>query len=52
MAYTGLKTLVDARAGRQPLKRIDLPPTLVTHENQSDPKIQQLIDLDIKKYLR
>ncbi len=52
MAYRGLKTLLDSRAGRQPSKRIDLPPTLVTHGNQSDPKIQQLINPDIEKYLK
>src|SRR5579863_6626283 len=39
MAYVGLKTLLGQRAGRQVSKRIDLPPTLVTHDNLSDPKI-------------
>jgi ribose transport system substrate-binding protein len=52
MAYEGLKTLVDNQAGRTPPKRIDLPPTLVTHDNLNDPKIQQLIHLDLEKYLR
>ena len=52
MAYRGLKTLLDSRAGRQPPKRIDLPPTLVTHGNQSEPEIQQLINPDIEKYLK
>jgi ribose transport system substrate-binding protein len=52
MAYTGLKTLIDARAGRQPPKRIDLPPKLVTHDSLRDPKILQLINPDIQKYLK
>ena len=33
MAYLGLKTLIDYRAGRKPAKRTDLPPTLVTRDN-------------------
>ena len=51
MAYVGLKTLLDQRAGRPVQKRIDLPPTLVTHDNLSDPKIEQLLNPDINKYL-
>jgi ribose transport system substrate-binding protein len=52
MAYEGLKTLVDYRAGRKPPREIDLPPTLVTHDNLSEPKIQQLLNPDIQKYLK
>ena len=52
MAYEGLKTLVDYRAGRKPPREIDLPPTLVTHDNLSEPKIQQLLSPDIQKYLK
>jgi len=52
MAFEGLKTLIDNRAGRKPPQRIDLPPTLVTRDNLNDPKIQQLISPDIEKYLK
>jgi len=52
MAYEGLKTLVDYRAGRKPPREIDLPPTLVTHDNLSEPKIQQLLNPDLQKYLK
>ena len=52
MGYAGLKTLIDAKAGRAPQKRIDLPPTLVTHDNLNDPKIQELVNPDLKKYLQ
>jgi ribose transport system substrate-binding protein len=52
MGYQGLKTLIEDRAGRKPPKRIDLPPTLVTHENLSEPRIQQLVNPDLEKYLR
>ncbi|HEV2494302.1 MAG TPA: substrate-binding domain-containing protein [Terriglobia bacterium] len=52
MAYEGLKTLIDYRAGRKPPREIDLPPTLVTHDNLSEPKIQQLLNPDIQKYLK
>ena len=52
MAYVGLKTLIDQRAGRRVKKEIDLPPTLVTHDNLTDPKIEQLLSPDINKYLK
>jgi ribose transport system substrate-binding protein len=52
MAHEGLRTLVDDRAGRKPPKRIDLPPTLVTHDNLGEPGIQQLLNPDIQKYLK
>ncbi len=52
MAYQGLKTLIDYRAGRTPPKRIDLPPILITRENLKDPKIQQLVNPEIQRYLK
>jgi ribose transport system substrate-binding protein len=52
MGYQGLKTLIDYRAGRIPPKRTDLAPTLVTRENLSAPKIQQLVSPDIQCYLK
>ncbi len=52
IGYQGLKTLFDSRAGRKPAKRIDLPPTLVTHDNLNEPRIRQLLNPDIEHYLR
>jgi ribose transport system substrate-binding protein len=52
IGYQGLKTLVNYRAGRAPEKNIALPPTLVTRANLNDPKIQQLLQPDIEKYLK
>lgn len=52
IGYQGLKTLVDYRAGRVPEKKTALPPTLVTLDNLNDPKIQQLLQPDIEKYLK
>ena len=52
MGYLGLKTLIDYRAGREPPKRTDLPPTLVTRENLDDSKIQRLVNPDIERYLK
>ena len=52
MAYLGLKTLIDYRAGRKPAKRMDIPPTLVTRENLDDPEIQRLVNPDIERYLK
>ncbi len=52
MAHEGLKTLIENHAGRTPSKRIDLPPALVTHDNLNDPKIQELLNPDLKRYLQ
>lgn len=52
IGYQGLKTLLDQRAGRVPAKRIDLPPTLVTHQNLTDAKIDHLLNPDIQRYLK
>ena len=52
MAYQGLKTLIDYNAGSKPPKRVDMPPTLLTLENLSEPKMQQLVNLDVEKYLK
>jgi len=52
IGYQGLKTILDQRAGRAPPKRIDLPPTLVTRENLSEPKIQHLLNPEIERYLK
>ena len=52
IGYQGLKTLIDSRAGRKLSKRIDLPPALVAHDNLNEPRIQQLLNPDIQRYLR
>jgi ribose transport system substrate-binding protein len=52
MAYQGLKTLVDYNASAKPPKRVDMPPTLLMLENLGEPKMQQLVNLDVEKYLK
>lgn len=52
IGYQGLKTLLDQHAGRAPAKRIDLTPQLVTRETLTDPRIQQLLNPDIQRYLK
>lgn len=52
IGFEGMKTLIDHRDGRTPPKTIALPPTLVTHENLDDPKIKQLMNPDIDRYLK
>ena len=52
IGYQGLKALLDARAGRNPPKRVDLPPTLVTHGSLDEPRIRQLLSPDVEKYLK
>lgn len=52
MAYQGLKTLIDRRRGQTPARRIDLPPTLVTRDNMSEPRIHRLLNPEIDRYLK
>ncbi len=52
IGYQGLKVLLDERAGRTPPKRIDLPPTLISKDDLAVPRIQELLNPDIQKYVR
>ena len=52
IGYQGLKVLLDQRAGRTSPKRVDLPPTLVTKEDLSTPKIQTLLNPDIQEFVK
>ena len=52
IGYEGMKTLLDHRAGKNVTKTIALPPVLVTHDNMSDPKMQQLLSPDIDRFLK
>ena len=52
IGYQGLKVLLDERAGRTPPKRIDLAPALITKDDLAVPKIQELLNPDIKKYVQ
>ncbi len=51
IGYQGLKVLLDAQSGRQPPRRIDLPPTLVTRDNIDQPAIRELWNPDFARYL-
>jgi len=52
IGYQGMKTLLDHKAGRTPPKRVDLPPTLVTRENLNNPKIRELLNPELDRYLK
>jgi ribose transport system substrate-binding protein len=52
IGYQGLKVLLDERAGRTPPKRINLAPTLITKGDLALPKIQELLNPDIQKFIR
>lgn len=52
IGYQGLKTLLDHRAGKPVPKTIALPPVLVTHDNMNEPKMQQLLNPDVARYLK
>jgi ribose transport system substrate-binding protein len=52
IGYEGMKSLLDHHAGKSVAKTIALPPVLVTHDNMSDPKMQQLLSPDIERYLK
>lgn len=51
MAFQTVKTLVDKLNGRQPPKRIELEPHVVTAADLDKPEVQQLLKPDIRKYL-
>ena len=52
MGYMAVKTLVENLQGKQVEKRIDTGATLVTPDNMSDPKIKELLDPDLEKWLK
>jgi ribose transport system substrate-binding protein len=52
MGYQGLKTLLQYRTGHAPPKHMDFPPVLVTRDNMDEPKMQQLLNPDIERYLK
>jgi ribose transport system substrate-binding protein len=51
MGYQGLKTLLSYKSGKKPVREIDFPPVLATRENIQEPKIQRLVNPDIKRYV-
>jgi ribose transport system substrate-binding protein len=44
MGFEGVRTICEKLDGKTPPRRLDTGVTLVTKENLSDPKIQQLLD--------
>ncbi len=52
MGYLGVEKLVDYLNGKSVEKKIDVPATLVTRQNLSDPTIKELVSPDIKKWLK
>jgi ribose transport system substrate-binding protein len=51
MGYLGLKTAVDALAGRTVEKRIDTGVTLVTAAKMSDPEVKDLLHPPLDQFL-
>ena len=52
MGYLGVKTLVAHLKGEKVEKRIDTGATVATPENMNDPAIRQLLEPDVKKWLK
>ncbi len=52
IGYQAVKTIVDKLNGKTPPKRIATKATLITRDNIGEPEMQQLLNPDIKKYLR
>lgn len=52
MAYMGVKTAVDHLAGRPVLKRIDTGVTLATPQTANDPKVRELLEPDLARWLK
>jgi ribose transport system substrate-binding protein len=50
MGFEGVRTICDKLDGRTPPRRLDTGVTLVTKENLSTPKIQQLLNPELKNY--
>ena len=48
IGYTGLKVLLDKRAGRNPPPRITLPPVLVTSDHAEAPQFQNLLHPEVQ----
>ncbi|MGC4049307.1 MAG: hypothetical protein QM757_07305 [Paludibaculum sp.] len=51
MAFQTVKTLVDELDGKQPPKRSDLEPKVISGADLDKPEVQQLLKPDIRKYL-
>jgi ribose transport system substrate-binding protein len=51
MGYLAVKTMVDHLKGTKVEKRIDTGAQLVTKENLEDPKVKEVIQPDLKKWL-
>ena len=52
MGYLGVKTAVQKLRGQPVEKRIDTGATLVTKQNMADPKVHDLLNPDLKKWLK
>jgi len=52
MGYEAVKTIYDFKHGRKVPRRIDTGVTVVTRENIDKPEIQELVNPDIKKWLK
>ena len=52
MAYLGVKCMVQKLRGEDVPKRIDTGATLVTQHNMTDPQVGELLNPDLKKWLK
>jgi ribose transport system substrate-binding protein len=52
MGYLGVKTLAAHLKGEKVEKRIDTGATVATPENMNQPAIRQLLEPDVKKWLK
>ena len=52
MGYLGVKTLVAHLKGEKVEKRVDTGATVATPENMNDPAIRELLEPDVKKWLK
>lgn len=52
MGYESVKAALDKLHGGTPQKVNNLPPTVVTKDNLSDPKIEKQLNPDLDKYLK
>ena len=52
MGHDAVQVLVDSLNGKTPAKKTDLPATVITKADLDKPEVKQLLNPDLKKYLK
>jgi ribose transport system substrate-binding protein len=52
MGFESVRTIVDKLNGQTPPKRVDLSAKVVRREDLNKPEVKELLNPDIKKYVK